>query len=178
MISIKLNSSSNSNSYIIPVFESENIADIIKKMSSSVKFDNWTLLDHFKGSAKETLLSVGENRIHFLGLGKKREASAVSKVFRSFFYNNKSKLSGNISILLDHDDLEEFSEAIANGIYLAQYNLGMLKTNQKLENDWFSENSELNFVSEKAIENDLAKGKKIKQILSLKSKVNFMKSVS
>jgi leucyl aminopeptidase len=42
---------------------------------------------------------------------------------------------------------------------LAQYNLGMLKTNQKVENDWFSEDAELNFVSEKTIEKDLAKGK-------------------
>ncbi|MCP9754898.1 leucyl aminopeptidase [Lacihabitans sp. CCS-44] len=159
MISTKLNSTTNSNSYIIPVFENENIPDLIKKIGSSIKFDNWTLLDHFKGSAKETLLSVGENKIYFLGLGKKREVSAVSKVFRSFFYNNKSKLSGNINILLDHDDLGEFAEAIANGIYLAQYNLGMLKTNQKVENDWFSEDAELNFVSEKTIEKDLAKGK-------------------
>jgi leucyl aminopeptidase len=159
MISTKLNSTGISNSYVIPIFESEIISNTIKKIPSSIKFDNWPLLHHFKGSAKETLLSVGENRIYFLGLGKKREASAVSKVFRSFFYNNKSKLSGNINILLDHDDLEEFAEAIANGIYLAQYNLGMLKTNQKVENDWFSEDAELNFVSEKAIENDLAKGK-------------------
>ena len=159
MISTKQNSKVNSNLFVIPIFESEIISNTIKKIPSSIKFDNWPLLDHFKGSAKETLLSAGENRIHFLGLGKKREASAISKVFRSFFYHNKSKLSGNISILLDHDDLEEFAEAIANGIYLAQYNLGMLKTNQKVENDWFLENSELNFVSEKAIENDLEKGK-------------------
>jgi leucyl aminopeptidase len=159
MISTKLNSAGISKLYIIPVFESEIIANPIKKILGSVKFDNWALLDHFKGSPKETLLSVGENKVYFLGLGKKREASAVSKVFRSFFYNNKSKLSGNISILLDHDGLGEFAEAMANGIYLAQYNLGMLKTNQKTENDWFSENSDLNFVSEKAIEKDLAKGK-------------------
>jgi leucyl aminopeptidase len=159
MISTKLNTSGTSNSYIIPIFESEIIGEKIKQIPSSIKFENWTLLEHFKGSAKETLLSVGENKIYFLGLGKKREASAVSKVFRSFFYNNKSKLSGNVSILLDHDDLGEFAEAIANGIYLAKYNLGMLKTNQKAENNWFSGESELNFVSEKAVEKDLAKGK-------------------
>lgn len=159
MISTKLNSTVKSSIYLIPVFENENIPDLIKKIGGVIKFDNWALLDHFKGSAKETLLSVGENKIYFLGLGKKREASAVSKIFRNFFYHNKSKLSGNISILLDHDGLEEFAEAIANGIYLAQYNLGMLKTNQKAENDWFSEDSELNFISEKALENDLAKGK-------------------
>lgn len=145
--------------YIIPVFESEDIEDKIGEISDELYFHNWEYLLNFKAKEKESVLFIGENKIYFLGLGKKREASAVSKVFRSFFYHNKSKLSGNVGILLDHDDLGEFAEAIANGIYLAQYNLGMLKTNPKAENDWFLGESELNFVSEKALEKDLAKGK-------------------
>ena len=161
MPNITINSPEKASIYILPVFESDGILEKIKSVSKEIGFDNFSLLEHFIGAAKEQLLSVGDSKIYFLGLGKKRESAVVSKIIRSFFYNTKSKLKGQISILLDHDNLAEFATEISNGIYLAQYNLGLLKTNQKQERDWFSEDSALNFVSKDALMEEIEKGKKL-----------------
>lgn len=161
MPNITINNSEKAAIYVLPIFESDSILEKIQSVSTEIGFDNFSLLEHFKGAAKEQLLSVGDSKIYFLGLGKKRESAAVSKIFRSFFYNNKSKLKGQISILLDHDNLAEFATEISNGIYLAQYNLGLLKTNQKQESDWFSEDSALDFVSKDAKLAEIEKGKQL-----------------
>ncbi|MBK6976318.1 MAG: hypothetical protein IPH28_03705 [Cytophagaceae bacterium] len=58
-------------------------------------------LENFSGKAKETVtyFSTDNQKIIVLGLGKKDDFKAVKSTFRSFFYHNKSKLKGDISIL-------------------------------------------------------------------------------
>lgn len=158
MIVTKINSDNIHKTFIVPLFESDQIIDTVKLIAEKIGFDNWQLLEHFKGSSKEQLLYVGNSKVYFLGLGKKREQSLTTKVFRSFFFNQKAKLNDHLSIILDHDNLGEFAGAMANGVFLAQYNLGMLKTNQKIENEWFSGDFELNFISKNLKNKELVKG--------------------
>ena len=146
----------NNSIILVPTFEDFNFEMIPIEIPAAY-------LENFTGKLKESFLYISSKneKYFFLGLGKKRESAAVSKIFRSFFYNNKSKLKGQISILFDHDNLAEFATEISNGIYLAQYNLGLLKTNQKQESDWFSEDSALNFVSKNALLAEIEKGKQL-----------------
>jgi leucyl aminopeptidase len=90
-------------------------------------------------------------------LGKKKDASSVIQAVRSFFYNQKTKLKGNVTVKLISDETEKYVTEISHGIYLGKYEIGYLKTEETKE-DWYSADHEFSFEGN-FNESDVVKGK-------------------
>jgi leucyl aminopeptidase len=116
--------------YFIPVFEGTD--------TSSINLPS-AYLQNFTGKAKETLFAINENedKVYLLGLGVKQDASTVIQIIRHFFYSQKKKLKGDFIIQLIDSNVEKYVAGVAQGIYLGQYEIGYLKTEETTE-DWFS----------------------------------------
>ncbi len=152
---------------IFPLIENEKLAENLSKIAKLVGLSAETLQQDFKAGPKESLMLYGTQegleKIYLLGLGKAPKQIDFVKTFRSFFYNSKKKLPKNIGLKLKLADLEEFTEFIVNGICLAEYEVGVHKTEQKTASDFFSEEGILEIqVAENAIEST-AKAAKIGQ---------------
>jgi leucyl aminopeptidase len=156
MPQILLNNTENISTFIVPIFEDDTFS--IETVFTKVGFNQKAYLENFKANVKETIMVIGNDgqQIYFLGLGKKRSQIEVLKTFRSFFYNKKEVLKGNIAIYLDFQNLSEFAENVANGIFLAEYQIGVLK--KKVEKyDWFASKSNVSFLKENNKTETLAK---------------------
>jgi leucyl aminopeptidase len=142
---------------IFPLIDNENLAENISKIAKHVGLSAETLQQDFKAGSKETLMLYGKHegleKVYLLGLGKSPNQIDFIKIFRSFFYNSKKKLPKNVGLKLKLAGLEEFTEFIVNGICLAEYEVGVHKTEQKTATDFFSEDSILEIqVAENTLE--------------------------
>lgn len=126
---------------IVPVFKA---ADQIENWSKETGID---IKEKFSGEKKETfwvsLESIPYKSIVFLGLGSKSSDKDTIDAFRSFFFASKKKLGGEI--VVDLRVCADEAEFIANGIYLASYELGMLKTREEEEKNVFNNGAEIAF---------------------------------
>ncbi len=152
---------------IIPVFESDNLKSKLEKPLQALNFSKWSYFDNFKAAQKETIfwISAIGVKVYFVGLGKKKNNSEVSKTMRSFFYKMKNDFTGNIGIYLRDKEMSEFAFGISNGIYLSEYSLGAQKTTLNKKTSWFQTKGELNFLAnkenEKSVAIDAKKGQKL-----------------
>lgn len=157
MIKIAINSKAEVK--IAPFFEPEDGVSLSETIQSIYKNINTTYIADFKGKSKETAVCVLETgvKIMFLGLGKKKNGKEISSVFRSFFYKQKANFTANVSIDINNEEIGSYAENIANGVFLAEYNIGIYKTANKPQPDWFKTNSVLSFEVSKALESDILK---------------------
>ncbi len=142
---------------IFPLIDNENLAENLSKIAKHVGLSAETLQQDFKAGSKETLMLYGTQegleKVYLLGLGKAPKQNDFIKVFRSFFYNSKKKLPKNVGLKLKLAGLEEFTEFIVNGICLANYEVGVHKTEQRTVSNFFSEDGILEIqVAENTLE--------------------------
>lgn len=138
--------------YFIPVFEGTD--------TSSTKVPS-AYLENFTGKAKETLFAINQtdDKVYFLGLGVKQDSSSVIQSIRHFFYTQKKKLKGDFIIKLIESKVEKYAAEVAQGIYLGQYEIGYLKT-EEISEDWFSLGHDFTFEGN-AFEAEKLKGKQL-----------------
>jgi leucyl aminopeptidase len=142
---------------IFPLLDNKNLAENLSKIAKHVGLSAKTLQQDFKAGSKESLMLYGKQegleKVYLLGLGKAPKQVDFIKVFRSFFYNFKKKLPKNVGLKLKLAGLEAYTEFIVNGICLAEYEVGVHKTEQKTSSDLFSEEGILEIqVAESEVE--------------------------
>lgn len=142
---------------IFPLIDNDNLVENLSKIAKHVGLSAENLQQDFKAGLKENLMLYGKHegleKVYLLGLGKDPKQADFIKVFRSFFYNSKKKLPKNIGLKLKLAGLEEYAEFIVNGICLANYEVGIYKTEKKTELGFFSEGSVLEIqVAENTLE--------------------------
>ncbi|WP_394992910.1 leucyl aminopeptidase family protein [Emticicia sp.] len=142
---------------IFPLIDNDNLVENLSKIAKHVGLSAENLQQDFKAGLKENLMLYGKHegleKVYLLGLGKNPKQADFIKVFRSFFYNSKKKLPKNIGLKLKLAGLEEYAEFIVNGICLANYEVGIYKTEKKIEVDFFSEGGILEIqVAENTLE--------------------------
>lgn len=141
---------------IYPLVDNEKTGEILSKIARQAGVNPDALQHDFKAGLKEVLTlypaKKGPEKIYLIGLGKAPKPMDFIKVFRSFFYHNKKKLPLSVSIELKSARLEDGIEYIVNGIFLADYEIGVFKTDKKEATDFFAAESDLNIcVAEKAV---------------------------
>jgi leucyl aminopeptidase len=165
---MKINLISNntlSKTIVFPLVDNEKLAENLTKIAKHVGISAESLQQDFKAGSKETLMLYGTNegleKVYLLGLGKTPKQADFIKIFRSFFYNNKKKLPKNVGLKLKLAGLEDSTEFIVNGICLADYEVGIYKTDKKTISDFFSEEGVLEI---QVAENLLEKAKNAAEI--------------
>ncbi|WP_064197721.1 MULTISPECIES: M17 family metallopeptidase [Emticicia] len=132
---------------IFPLVDNEKLGENLSKIAKHVGISAETLQQDFKAGAKETLALYGAieglEKVYLLGLGKAPKAIDFVKVFRSFFYNSKKKLPKNVGLKLKLAGLEAYTEQIVNGLCLAEYEVGVYKTDAKKVAEFFTEEAVL-----------------------------------
>ncbi len=135
------------NTLIIPFVKGENFTEQLLVKSKIIGYSLEELERSFKGDKKEILIVATPRKkfekVVFIGLGEKPNSADVITAFRSFFKNNKKKLSGEI--VIDVKGMSTYSEYFANGISLATYEIGALKTEKKDEKDLYTDGSQTSF---------------------------------
>ncbi len=143
---------------IFPLIDDEKLAENLSKIAKHVGLSADVLQQDFKATSKENLTLYGTQdgleKVYLLGLGKDPKQADYIKVFRSFFYNFKKKLPKSVGLKLKLAGLEAHAEFIVNGICLANYEVGVHKTEPKIASDFFSEAGVLEIqVAESELEN-------------------------
>jgi leucyl aminopeptidase len=138
-----ITSNTSAKSIIFPLIDNENLTENLAKIAKHVGLSAESLQQDFKAGLKENLMLYGTKegleKVYLLGLGKAPKQIDFVKTFRSFFYNSKKNLPKNIGLKLKLAGLEEHTEFIVNGICLANYEVGIHKTEAKAKAVFFSE---------------------------------------
>lgn len=131
---------------VIPVAKQADLQDIITLVSSKTDLPATLIEKEFKAEFKETAHFFFQNegqtcRFVLLGLGEKPGFKEMVHAFRSLVFRNKEKLSGGITLDLQHANPEtiyQLLEAAVNGILLGPYDTGKFKTekNGQTTTDW------------------------------------------
>jgi leucyl aminopeptidase len=122
----------------------------LAKIATSFPLDLDTLEREFKGQTDEVLpLFIQGKKVYLVGLGDNPTSLRVLQVARHFFFKFHQKLNQSLQICY----LGEQIEALATGIYLGQYRIGLYKTDT-LAAAGFYANPALEFITEK--EGDVA----------------------
>ncbi len=154
------------NTLIIPFIKDDKLEESLVKQAKLAGFEMEELAESFKAGKKENLIisTPGKkySRVIYFGLGEKPNSGEIISQFRSLFKSNKSKFKGHIVVdLKGNADLTEF---IANGISLASYDIGMLKTREEEESNTFNNGSTFSFWitsnQKEKIEGSIEKGLK------------------
>ena len=119
----------------------ERLARVFGENIESIKAD-------FKAE-KGQVICIYQNgtKYYLLGLGEKNQSSVFISIFRSFFYKHKKDLRSEITLDLTCFDIMGFEiENITNGIYLAGYELGRFKTDDKKQGFFEDTGSKLNIL--------------------------------
>lgn len=149
---------------IIPILKNDKLEEELLKRAKVIDYSMEELSESFSGEKKETLIVATPkkkfNKVVFIGLGKNPNSREVINVFRSFFKSNKKKLSGEI--VVDIKGNAGLAELIANGISLASYDIGMLKTREEEEKNVFNNDTKFSFWvtanQEEKIQASISKG--------------------
>ena len=142
---------------IFPLIDDEKLAENLSKIAKHVGLSAEVLQQDFKAGSKENMTLYGTQdgleKVYLLGLGKDPKQADFIKGFRSFFYNFKKKLPKNVGLKLKLAGLEAHTEFIVNGICLANYEVGVHKTEKKAVVDFFGEDGVLEIqVAESELE--------------------------
>lgn len=117
-------------------------------------------LENFTGKAGEQVFYIDgeENRHYVLGLGRQKDAMSVVRAVRSFFYKQKTCLKGKVTVKLAGEEIKKYIPEISQGIYLGQYEIGVLKTPGNRKPDWYDEAPGFSFEGISG-EEDILKGR-------------------
>ncbi len=148
---------------IIPVIETDNLTPVFTNIAELTSLETSTFSADFRGKANEILSFYVSNksyqRVILLGLGKEPKSRKVIGVFRSFFYKNKQTLSGNVGVDLKSGNTEQFAEYVVNGVVLASYEIGFLKTNVEQKSNFYSGENTLTVIATNDVSKAVEKGK-------------------
>ncbi|AWV99957.1 leucyl aminopeptidase family protein [Arcticibacterium luteifluviistationis] len=135
------------NTLIIPIRKDDKLEEELLKRAKTIDYSMEELSESFSAEKKEVLIVATPkkkfNKVVFIGLGKDTNSKDIINVFRSFFKNNKKKLSGEI--VIDLKGIADLAELVANGISLAAYEIGMLKTRDAEVKTVFNNDSTFSF---------------------------------
>ncbi|HEY1053819.1 MAG TPA: leucyl aminopeptidase, partial [Emticicia sp.] len=146
---------------VYPLIDNDKLAENLSKIARQAGLNAEALQQDFKAGLKEIVTlypaKKGPERIYLIGLGKAPKQIDFIKVFRSFFYQNKKKLPLSIAIDLKTSKLESSIEYVVNGTCLAEYEIGVFKTEKKERADFFAAESILTiYASEKGLDESQA----------------------
>lgn len=132
---------------IIPFIKDDKLEEQLIKRAKLIGYEMEELGNNFSAAAKETLIVATPrkkyNKVIFFGLGKNPTTKEVITAFRSLLKNNKKKLSGEV--VVDLKGNADLAELIANGVCLASYEIGMLKTREEEEKTVFNNGTKFSF---------------------------------
>ncbi len=129
---------------IIPVLQTDTLVDQLTALAPKVGVETAILQRDFKAEAKEMLTSYGSDgaKTYLLGMGTDPQAMDWLRVFRKFFFDQKSKLPAQIGI-----DLTAFGsdvvEAVVLGVRWGGYDLRLYKTDKGDEPVFYSSAGQL-----------------------------------
>ncbi len=129
---------------IIPVVQTDSLADQLTDLAQKLGLSATILQRDFKADAKEVLAVYGPNeqKTYLLGLGDNPKEMDWLRVFRKFFFDQKSKLPAQLSI-----DLTAFDGTIIDGVVLGilggGYDLKLYQTDKADGPVFFSDAGEL-----------------------------------
>lgn len=161
---------------IQPLLQTEELAQKLSLLAASLNLPAETLQQDFKAEAKEVLpiYSPDGRKTFLLGLGKEPGALDWIKIFREFFFRNKTRLTGPVAV-----DLTEFTaetvENIVQGIFWGGYDLRLYVTDKPAATGFFAADPELVLVlpqerhqmAQKAADRALALATTHREILDL-----------
>ncbi|SOD89419.1 leucyl aminopeptidase family protein [Spirosoma fluviale] len=100
---------------IIPVLQTNSLADQLVGFAPTLGVSAEVLQRDFKADAKEVLTVYSQNgqKIYLLGLGKDPQEMDWLRTFRKFFFDQKSKLATTLAI-----DLTAFDGSVVAGVVL------------------------------------------------------------
>lgn len=141
---------------VYPFIANEKLPEQLARVARQAGLVAETLQQDFKAGLKETLTLYpsrkGFDKIYLIGLGKNPQPADFTRVFRSFFYQNKKKLPATVYLDLKTAKLENAIEYIVNGVCLARYEIGVFKTDAQQGTDFFETDTALDIlVAEKNI---------------------------
>lgn len=148
-------------SIIFPLLQNEQLEDNFKEISEKTGIFQQILRKECKADYKEisSFYNQNEQKIILLGLGSKPNSTDLIKAFRSLFHQQKNKLSSHVGVVLSHLPVA-WSADVVNGILLADYQLGLYKTEDKKNIELFSTRGQLDLYIAK---NELDTTKKLVQ---------------
>ncbi len=129
---------------IIPVVQTDALADQLTALASKMGLDDAVLQRDFRADANEILVSYEPNgtKTYLLGLGSDPQSINWLRTFRKFFFGQKSKLPAQISIDLTSFG-SEIVEAIVLGIRWGGYDLRLYQTDKSDAPVFYSSAGEL-----------------------------------
>lgn len=115
-----------------------------------------------------------ENRVIFLGLGEKEKLTSgrARNSFAHALKKAKSLKINNVSVLL-HDELAPYSQALAEGIFLSNFQLSKHKTGKNLKESLKSDIKAISFICK----NKKLFSESIKKALLISNAVNKVKEL-
>lgn len=137
-----------------------------KQLSSIAKLHKvaTSLLENdFKAAHKEVVSFYcnkkgAEQKIYLVGLGEKAGFAEVLSAFRSFIFQKKAKIGAHIAVdisILPKKTLDiKWIDAIANGITLGRYDIGLYKTDKKEAPIFISRDAKVDIISSLADHDD------------------------
>jgi len=131
------------------------------------------LVQDFKANFKQTQILYGAtSKTYLVGVGKLPKLMDYQKALRSFFFNHKKMLPDTVA--LHAYGLSEVElEAVINGIWLGDYDLGLYKTDKSTEPTFFERDTQLLVVVDEnagtatAVQNGIATAQTQIQIMDL-----------
>ncbi|MCK8494080.1 leucyl aminopeptidase [Spirosoma sp. RP8] len=131
MISIVQIKGRSANARIIPVVQTEALADSLATLADQLSLPAQVLQTDFKAELHEVLpvYQPGGERIFLLGLGKKPGAIDWLKAFRKVFFTVKSRLPQQVEVNLTGFS-GEVVEAVVLGIRAGGYDLRLYQTDK------------------------------------------------
>ncbi|AUD01166.1 leucyl aminopeptidase family protein [Spirosoma pollinicola] len=129
---------------IIPVVQTDTLADQLTDLAPKLGISAEVLQRDFKADAKEVLAVYGPNdqKTYLLGIGADPMEMDWLRAFRKFFFDQKSKLPAQLAI-----DLTAFAGSVSQGVVLGVrwggYDLKLYQTDKPEGPIFFSEAGEL-----------------------------------
>ncbi|MBD2699006.1 leucyl aminopeptidase [Spirosoma sp. BT702] len=116
---------------LIPIGQTETLADQLTKLAPRLSIDTFILQRDFKAEAKDvlSLYSPDGNKTYLLGVGADPQSMDWLRIFRKFFFDYKSKLPATLGIdltMLPGDVVE----AVVLGIRWGGYDLRLYQTDK------------------------------------------------
>lgn len=140
----------NSNTILIPFEQSDSLPETLGRLALQWEISLSNLTKDFKAEAGETFgHRKGDQRFFLLGLGKNPGYAEITRSFRSFAHKYKNKLDPQLTVdLLSFRNNEPalIAEAVANGLVLGAYQLGIYKSEIPELHPFCTEAAELNLL--------------------------------
>lgn len=116
---------------VIPIYKNDSLETTLSKVSIDFNIPLARLKSEFKADFKDlSCFFSDETKICLLGLGENPSSSDIITAFRSFSFQQKSKLSPSIAVSLIHSnrDEETMLTTSVNGLLLGTYRIGLYKS--------------------------------------------------